>query len=119
MMAVMACAKPANAMPWQSTTVTAAYDGEQESGITIVTTGDNLAQAYYVVDGKHVTDVSHIKADGIQSITMLKGKQAKDKYGEAGKDSGKARSCSPSWSYGNLNHAVPLLLEKLIGLGYP
>lgn len=50
---------------------------------------------------------------------MLKGKQATDMYGEAGKDSGKARSCSPSWSYGNLDHAVSLLLEELIGLGYP
>ena len=85
MMAVMACAKPANAMPWQSTTVTAASDGEQEGGITIVTTGDNLAQPYYVVDGKHITDVSHIKADDIQSITVLKGKQATDKYGKAAK----------------------------------
>ena len=85
MMAVMACAKPANAMPWQSTTVTAASDSEQEGGITIVTTGDNLAQPYYVVDGKHITDVSHIKADDIQSITVLKGKQATDKYGKAAK----------------------------------
>ena len=33
--------------------------------------------------------------------------------------SGKAGSCSPSWSHGNLDHAVPLLLEELIGLGYP
>ena len=77
--------KDANAMPWQSTTVTAASDGEQEGGITIVTTGDNLAQAYYVVDGKHVTDISHIKADDIQSVTVLKGKHATDKYGEAAK----------------------------------
>lgn len=69
----------------QSTTVTAASDGEQEGGITIVTTGDNLAQPYYVVDGKHITDVSHIKADDIQSITVLKGKQATDKYGKAAK----------------------------------
>lgn len=65
--------------------LTAASDGEQEGGITIVTTGDNLAQPYYVVDGKHITDVSHIKADDIQSITVLKGKQATDKYGKAAK----------------------------------
>ena len=86
MMAVMACAKPANAMPWQSTTVTAASDGEQEGGITIVTTGDNLTQPYYVVDGKHVTDISHIKADDIESISVLKDKSATDKYGEVGKN---------------------------------
>lgn len=65
--------------------LTATADGEQEGGITIVTTGDNLAQPYYVVDGKHITDVSHIKADDIQSITVLKGKQATDKYGKAAK----------------------------------
>lgn len=61
------------------------YDVVEVCGITIVTTGDNLAQPYYVVDGKHITDVSHIKADDIQSITVLKGKQATDKYGKAAK----------------------------------
>ena len=60
--------------------------GEREGALSIVTTGGNLAQAYYVVDGKHVTDISHIKADDIQSVTVLKDKSATDKYGENGKN---------------------------------
>ena len=39
-----------------------------------------------VVDGKHVTDISHIKPDDIESINVYKGKSATDKYGENGKN---------------------------------
>ena len=41
---------------------------------------------YYIVDGKHVTDISHIKPADIESIQVYKGKEATDRYGEAAKD---------------------------------
>ena len=44
------------------------------------------SKAYVVVDGKHVTDISHIKPDDIESINVYKGKSATDKYGENGKN---------------------------------
>ena len=39
-----------------------------------------------MVDGKHVTDISHIKPEYIESISVLKDKSAIDKYGENGKN---------------------------------
>ncbi len=66
--------------------VTLKKSGEREAALSIITTGGNLSRPYYVVDGKHVTDISHIKPDDIESINVYKGKSATDKYGENGKN---------------------------------
>ena len=42
---------------------------------------------YYIVDGKHVEDISNLKADQIESITVkTDAKSTTDKYGDAAKD---------------------------------
>ena len=55
------------------------------SGLTLASPISS-SKAYVVVDGKHVTDISHIKPDDIESINVYKGKSATDKYGENGKN---------------------------------
>ncbi len=55
------------------------------SGLTLASPVSS-SKAYVVVDGKHVTDISHIKPDDIESINVYKGKSATDKYGENGKN---------------------------------
>ena len=52
------------------------------SGLTLASPISS-SKAYVVVDGKHVTDISHIKPDDIESINV---KSATDKYGENGKN---------------------------------
>lgn len=59
---------------------------KQDGGLTIVTADDKKVLPYILVDGKHVTDISHIKPDDIESINVYKGKSATDKYGENGKN---------------------------------
>lgn len=58
----------------------------QESDLVILTKDVMKADPYVLVDGKHVTDISHIKSQDIESIYVYKGKQATDKYGEVAKD---------------------------------
>ena len=59
---------------------------KQDGELTFVTADDKKVQPYILVDGEHVTDISHIKPEDIESIHVYKGKQATDKYGEAAKN---------------------------------
>ena len=48
---------------------------------------DGLPNAYYLVDGKHVNDISNIKPADIESIEVFKDKaQTVDKYGPKAKN---------------------------------
>ena len=48
---------------------------------------DGLPNAYYLVDGKHVNDISNIKPADIESIEVFKDKaNTVDKYGPAAKN---------------------------------
>lgn len=47
---------------------------------------DGLTKAYYLIDGKHVDDISNIKPQDIESIEVFKDKKnTVDKYGDAAK----------------------------------
>ncbi len=43
-------------------------------------------QPLYIVDGKETKDIKNIKPDDIESISVFKGKNATDKYGDKGAD---------------------------------
>ena len=56
-------------------------------GVTITTVGDSIAKPLYVINGKIESDENNIKSlspDDIQTIDVLKGKSAIDKYGDKG-----------------------------------
>ncbi|MEP1034977.1 peptidoglycan DD-metalloendopeptidase family protein [Ekhidna sp.] len=58
-------------------------DNKQNPGISISGSGEN---PLFVVDGEVVTGVSELEPDEIARIDVLKGKSAKEKYGDKGKD---------------------------------
>lgn len=62
-------------------------DGDKFKGSGKVAMTVNGSSPYYIVDGKHVEDISNITADQIESIQVYKdAKHTTDKYGDAAKN---------------------------------
>ena len=62
-------------------------DGDKFKGSGKVAMTVNGSSPYYIVDGKHVEDISSIKPDQIDHINVYKdAKHTTDKYGEAAKN---------------------------------
>ena len=62
-------------------------DGDKFKGSGKVAMTVNGSSPYYIVDGKHVEDISSIKPDQIDHINVYKdAKHTTDKYGDAAKN---------------------------------